>query len=29
MPNRTTDINDVMLNTLGTYIGFSLFKKGM
>ncbi|ULT56688.1 VanZ family protein [Neobacillus drentensis] len=28
MPNRTTDINDVMLNTLGTYIGFRLFKKG-
>lgn len=27
MPNRTTDINDVILNTLGTYIGFRLFSK--
>jgi len=27
MPNRWTDINDVILNTLGTYIGFRLFSK--
>ena len=27
MPNRTTDINDVIFNTLGTYIGFRLFSK--
>ncbi|MCM3196285.1 VanZ family protein [Priestia megaterium] len=26
MPNRWTDIDDVMLNTLGTVIGYSLFK---
>ncbi|WP_180960301.1 VanZ family protein [Neobacillus cucumis] len=27
MPNRWTDINDVILNTFGTYIGFRLFRK--
>ncbi|NGY76386.1 VanZ family protein [Bacillus megaterium] len=26
MPNRWTDIDDVLLNTLGTGIGYSLFK---
>ena len=25
MPNRCTDINDVILNTLGTYIGYRMF----
>ena len=27
MPNRCTDINDVMLNTFGTYMGFRLYSK--
>ncbi|PEE78059.1 hypothetical protein COM81_03485 [Priestia megaterium] len=27
MPNRCTDIDDVILNTLGTGIGYSVFKK--
>ncbi|AKP76093.1 putative integral membrane protein [Priestia megaterium Q3] len=26
MPNRWTDVDDVLLNTLGTGIGYSLFK---
>ncbi|MDG0060834.1 MULTISPECIES: VanZ family protein [Priestia] len=26
MPNRWTDIDDVLLNTLGTGVGYSLFK---
>ena len=25
MPNRCTDINDVILNTLGTYVGYRMF----
>jgi len=27
MPNRCTDIDDIILNTLGTGIGYSVFKK--
>lgn len=27
MPNRCTDINDVILNTSGTYIGYRIFRK--
>ncbi|MBM7652507.1 VanZ family protein [Neobacillus cucumis] len=27
MPNRCTDINDVILNTSGAYIGYRIFRK--